>query len=65
MFNLKKIKERRQKQQEYIRNEVKSIVKEAMDEWADGVNYLTPNKGDGVYHCSKPDCEGVRIQEEE
>ena len=58
MFNFK---ERRQKQKDYIRNEIKSIVREAMDEWASEVEYLTPNKGEGRYYCSKPDCEGVRF----
>ena len=53
MFNIKKIKERREKQKEYIRNEIKSIVREAMDEWAEGVDYLTPNQGEGRYDCSK------------
>ena len=41
MFNLKKIKERREKQKKYIRDEIKSIVKEAMDEWAGNCEYLT------------------------
>jgi|TARA_B100000131_G_scaffold15707_1_gene16002 hypothetical protein len=43
------------------RLEIKRIVKEAMDEWADGIEYLTPNKGEGRYYCSKANCEGVRF----
>ena len=48
---------------ERFRNEVKKGVREAMDEWADGVDYLTPNQGDGRYYCSKADCEGVRFSD--
>ena len=65
MFNFKRIKERRKERYEEFRKmwreEVKSIVREAMDEWASEVEYLTPNKGEGRYYCSKPDCEGVRF----
>ena len=65
MFNFKKIKEKRmeryEKYREKWREEIKSIVREAMDEWASEVEYLTPNKGEGRYYCSKPDCEGVRF----
>jgi len=63
MFNFNKIKERRQKQKDYIRNEIKSIVREAMDEWAADCSYLTQNEGDGKYYCSKQDCEGVRFSD--
>ena len=63
MFNIKKIKERREKLKEYIRNEIKSIVREAMDEWAEGVDYLTPNQGEGRYYCSKEGCKGVRFSD--
>ena len=56
MFNIKKIKERREKQKE-------SIVREAMDEWAEGVDYLTPNQGEGRYYCSKEGCKGVRFSD--
>ena len=45
------------------KREMKAIVREAMDEWADGVSYLTPNEGEGRYYFSKPDCEGVRFSE--
>ncbi len=67
MFNFKKIKERRmeryEKYREKWRGEIKSIVREAMDEWASEVEYLTPNKGKGRYYCSKPNCDGVRISD--
>ena len=46
------------------REEVKSIVREAMDEWTAECEYLTPNKGEGRYYCSKPDCEGVKFSGE-
>ena len=46
------------------KREMKALVREAMDEWADGVTYLTPNKGEGRYYCSKPDCEGVKFSGE-
>ena len=46
---------------EGFRGEIKKVVREAMDEWADGVSYLTPNEGEGRYYCSKADCEGVRF----
>ena len=48
----------------WFRREIKKVVREAMDEWADGVSYLTPNQGEGRYYCSKADCEGVRFNEE-
>ena len=48
----------------WFRREIKKVVREAMDEWADGVSYLTPNQGEGRYYCSKADCEGVRFKEE-
>tara|TARA_R100000458_G_C8268909_1_gene243706 strand:+ start:1714 stop:1869 length:156 start_codon:yes stop_codon:yes gene_type:complete len=45
MFDLKKIKAIRDKRREYFRdkwrNEIKSIVKEAMDEWTEDCEYLT------------------------
>ena len=46
------------------KREMKALVREAMDEWADGVTYLTPNKGEGRYYSSKPDCEGVKFSGE-
>ena len=46
------------------KREMKALVREAMDEWADGVTYLTPNKGEGRYYCYKPDCEGVKFSGE-
>ena len=48
----------------WFRREIKKVVREAMDEWADGVSYLTPNQGEGRYYCSNADCEGVRFNEE-
>ena len=47
----------------WLREEIKKIVRESMDEWADGVSYLTPNQGEGRYYCSKADCEGVRFSD--
>ena len=43
----------------WLRKEIKSIVREAMDDWTNECEYLTPNRGEGRYYCSKPDCEGV------
>ena len=67
MFNFQKIKERRKERYEEFRKmwreEVKSIVREAMDEWAADCSYLTQNEGDGKYYCSKQDCEGVRFSD--
>jgi hypothetical protein len=49
MFDLKKIKEIRDRRREYFRskwrNEIKDIVKEAMDEWTEDREYVT-NKSD-------------------
>ena len=45
----------------WLRNEIKKIVREAMDEWTSECQYLTQDKGDGTYYCSKKDCEGVRF----
>ena len=68
MFNFKQIKEKRKERYEEFRKmwreEVKSIVREAMDEWTAECEYLTPNKGEGRYYCSKPDCEGVKFSGE-
>ena len=65
MFNFKRIKERRKERYEEFRKmwreEVKSVVREAMDEWAAECSYLTQNEGDGRYYCSKQDCEGVKF----
>ena len=66
MFNFKKIKERRKERYEEFRKmwreEVKSIVREAMDEWTADCEYLTKaTDKDGRYYCSKPDCGGVRF----
>jgi hypothetical protein len=58
MFNFKQY---RNKRRDKIREEIKSIVREAMDEWTADCEYLTPNKGEGRYFCSKPDCEGVKF----
>ena len=44
---------------DWLRKEIKSIVREAMDDWTSECEYLTPNRGEGRYYCSKPDCEGV------
>ena len=48
---------------EWLRKEIKKVVREAMDEWAQGVDYLTPNQGEGRYYFSKADCEGVRFSD--
>ena len=45
----------------WFRKEVKKIVREAMDEWTADCQYLTQDRGEGTYYCSKPDCEGVRF----
>ena len=46
----------------WLKKEIKSIVREAMDEWVKDVEYLTqPTSKDGRYYCSKSDCEGVRF----
>ena len=50
---------------EWLRKEIKSIVREAMDDWTNECEYLTPNRGEGRYYCSKPDCEGVAFNTEE
>ena len=50
---------------EWFRKEIKSIVREAMDEWTSECEYLTPNRGSARYYCSKPDCEGVAFNTEE
>jgi len=67
MFNFKKIKEKRmeryEKYREKWRGEIKSIVREAMDEWAADCSYLTQTQGDGRYYCSKQDCEGVEFND--
>ena len=47
----------------WFRKEIKKIVREAMDEWTESCDYLTPNQGEGRYYCSKPDCQGVRFIE--
>ena len=47
----------------WLREEIKKIVRESMDEWADGVSYLTHNQGEGRYYCSKADCEGVKFSD--
>ena len=49
----------------WLKKEIKSIVREAMDEWVKDVEYLTqPTNKDGRYYCSKSDCEGVRFPDE-
>jgi hypothetical protein len=48
------------------RDEIKSIVREAMDEWTSECEYLTKSTDkDGRYYCSKSDCEGVRFNDKE
>ena len=49
---------------EWLRKEIKSIVREAMDDWTSECEYLTPNRGSARYYCSKPDCEGVAFNTE-
>ena len=68
MFNFKKIKEKRMERYEKYRkmwkDEVKSIVKEAMDECAADWEYLTTKTDkEARYYCSKADCEGVRFND--
>ena len=45
----------------WLRNEIKKIVRESMDELTSDCQDLTQDKGDGAYYCSKKDCEGVRF----
>ncbi len=68
MLNFKKIKERRKERYEEFRKmwreEVKSIVREAMDEWTEDCEYLTKATEDGKrYYCSKAGCQGVKFQQ--
>ena len=49
----------------WLKKEIKSIVREAMDDWTSECEYLTPNRGSARYYCSKPDCEGVAFNTEE
>ena len=70
MFNFKKIKEKRmeryEKYREKWREEIKSIVREAMDEWTADCEYLTKSTDkEGRYYCSKSDCVGVRFNDKE
>ena len=37
---------------EWLRNEIKKIVRESMDEWTSDCQYLTQDKGDGAYSVS-------------
>ena len=46
---------------DWFRKEIKKVVREAMDEWTADCQYLTQDRGEGTYYCSKPDCEGVRF----
>ena len=50
---------------EWLRKEIKSIVREAMDDCTNECEYLTPNRGEGRYYCSKPDCEGVAFPKDD
>ena len=51
---------------EWFRGEIKKVVREAMDEWASEVEYLTKaTDKEGRYYCSKSDCEGVRFNDKE
>ncbi len=65
IFNFEKLKERRKERYEKYRkmwkDEIKSIVREAMDEWTADCSYLTQDQGDGRYYCSKEGCQGVKI----
>ena len=46
---------------EVLKAVVKECVKEALQEWESGVEYLhSPTDPEGRYFCSKADCEGVR-----
>jgi len=69
VFNFKQIKEKRKERYEEFRKmwreEVKSIVREAMDEWTADCEYLTKaTDKDGRYYCSKSGCEGVKFSDE-
>ena len=49
---------------EWFRDEIKKIVREAMDDWVKDVEYLTqPTNKEGRYYCSKSDCEGVKFND--
>ena len=49
---------------QWLRSEIKKVVREAMDDWVKDVEYLTqPTNKEGRYYCSKPDCEGVRFSD--
>ena len=45
----------------WLRDEIKKIVRESMDDWTSDCQYLTQDKGDGAYYCSKKYFEGVRF----
>ena len=48
-----------------LKQMVKDAVKEALQEWESGVEYLhSPTDPEGRYYCSKSDCEGVRFGED-
>ena len=48
---------------EWFRKEIKSIVREAMDELTRECSYLSQNECKGRYYCSKQDCEGVEFND--
>ena len=51
---------------EWFRNEIKKVVREAMDDWVKDVEYLhQPTDNNGRYYCSKSDCEGVRFNDKD
>ena len=45
------------------KREMKELIKEAMDEWTANCSYLNQNEWEGRYYCSKPDCEGVKFND--
>ena len=51
---------------EWLRKEIKKVVREAMDDWVKDVEYLhQPTDNNGRYYCSKSDCEGVRFNDKD
>ena len=50
------------KRKTFWKGSMKESVKEALQEWESGVEYLcTPTDAKGRYYCSKSNCEGVRF----
>ena len=50
------------KRKKFWKGSIKESVKEALEEWESGIEYLcTPTDAKGRYYCSKSNCEGVRF----